>query len=367
MSRHVVHIINNLGVGGAERFVTQLAPAQARLGWRPSVLTLVEPNPLAAALAEHGIGHRCMARARLNDPRFAFDLWRVLREMRPDVVHTHLFYADSFGRVAARAARVPAVLSTEHSTEGGALSRRRLSGMRATAGLAHRIVAVSEAVRQSTAERLGVPAARIPVIPNGLDLGPWHAAQPLPRRELGIAADAVVVGCVGRLVRSKGYDPLLQAVARIREPALRLLMVGDGPDRPELERRARELGLEAAVQWLGLRNDVPRLLKTLDIFALPSQWEGHSIALLEAMAAGCACLVSDIPELVETLGEAGVRVQPDDVDSIEAGLRQLLADAGRRAGLGRAARQAAQGFSIDIAAGRYVALYTQVLERRGRG
>jgi glycosyltransferase involved in cell wall biosynthesis len=371
----VLHIINNLTVGGAERFVTQLLPALARLGWTPSVLTLVEPNPLAAEVTAHGIPYRCMGRDRLNDPRLVLDLLRAIRELRPDVVHTHLFYADTFGRAAARAARVRAVVSTEHSTEGGVLSRRRRAGMRATAGWANRLVAVSEAVRRRAASRLGIAESSLRVIPNGIDLAPFASAAPLPRTELDLPAGAVVVGCVGRVVDSKGYAALLQAVARIRAgswtnagtPELRVLFAGDGPDRERLQARAQELGLEPVVRWLGIRHDVPRILKTIDLFAMPSEWEGHSIALLEAMAAGRACLVSDIPELIEVLGVACVRVQPRDPDSIAAGLLQLAQSPGRRADLGRAARERAQVYSIDVSARRYADLYEEVLEARAGG
>ena len=362
-----MHIINNLPVGGAERFLVQLVPAQVRLGWRAGVVTLVEPNPLAAELERRGIPYRGLGRPRLNDPRLALDLWRELRRLQPDVVHTHLFYADTFGRVAARAARVPGVVTTEHSTEGGRLSRRRRTGMHATARLAHRTVAVSEAVRRNTATRLGMPAELIRVIPNGIDLEPWDLAAALPRGELGVPEYAVVVGCVARMVESKGYDALLRAVARLQQPSLHLLMVGDGPARSRLEQEARELGLDATVHWLGFRDDVPQLLKSIDIFAMPSQWEGHSMALLEAMAAGCACLVSDIPELTETLGDACVRVRSGDVDSIAVGLTQLLTAPERRAELGRAAKRAARSFSIDVAARRYVALYDEVLAELGPG
>ena len=376
MSRHVVHIINNLTVGGAERFVTQLLPAQARLGWRPSVLTLVEPNPLAAEITAHGIVYRCMDRARLNDPRLVLDLRRAIRELRPDVVHTHLFYADTFGRPAARSAGVRAVVSTEHSTEGGALSRRRRAGMRATVGLVHQLVAVSETVRRRAAPRLGVTESSIRVIPNGIDLQPFEAAAPLPRGELDIPAGALVVGCIGRVVESKGYDALLQAVARIRTSGstagartaeLCVLFAGDGPDRVRLEARTQELRLGAVVRWLGVRHDVPRILKTIDVFAMPSEWEGHSIALLEAMAAGRACLVSDIPELIEVLGGACVRVRPHDLESMTAGLVKLAESPDRRAELGRAARERAQAYTIDVAARRYVALYAEVLAERSSG
>jgi glycosyltransferase involved in cell wall biosynthesis len=361
----VVHVINNLVVGGAERFLVQLVRAQTKLGWDPAVATLVQPNPLAGELERLGIPHWSCGRSRLNDPRLVLDLRAVLRRHHPDVVHTHLFYADAFGRVAARLAGVPAIVTTEHSTEGGLLSRRRLAGMRATAGLADRIVAVSEPVRQSAALRLGVPVERIDVIPNGIDLEAWAGFEARARAARAATGRDVVVGCVGRLVEAKGYDLLLEALAQLEPPRPRLVVAGDGPDRAELEARAARLGIAADVEWLGFRPDVPALLASFDVFAMPSRWEGHSVALLEAMAAGCACLGSDIPEIVETLGDAGLCVEAGSVAALAAGLRQLAASPERRAELGRAAEHRVRRFSIDSAAQRYADVYAAALATHG--
>src|SRR5262245_23997596 len=207
----VAHLINNLPVGGAERFLVDLATAQKRAGWDPVVVPLASPNPLAATFVAHGIAVRPLGRRRLNDPRLLFDAWRALAALRPDVAHTHLFYADVFGRAAARLARVPAIVSTEHSTEREPQSARRRWGARATARLADRIVAVSAPVRAAAAARLGLPAADIDVIRNGIDLAAIAAAPPLPRAELQLPPAAVVVGCVGRLVALKGFDAVLAA------------------------------------------------------------------------------------------------------------------------------------------------------------
>jgi glycosyltransferase involved in cell wall biosynthesis len=357
----VLHVINALSVGGAERFLLQLAPAQARRGCQPSILTLVEPNPLADLCAARGVGYRCLGRKRLNDPRLVADVWRALRDLRPDVVHTHLFYADTFGSVAARAAGVRAVMSTQHSTQRGQLSWRRRAGIRTMARFAHRVVAVSDAVRRSAAAHLGTPESLITVIPNGITLEEWETAAAVSRVDLGIPEDALVVGCVGRVVEAKGYEAFLQVIARLADPRVCVLMVGDGPDRQRLENASTQLGLASTVRWLGFRQDVPRILKTLDVFAMPSLWEGHSVALLEAMAAGCACLVSDIPELAETAGTAAARVRPGDLAAMARTLQELLASPELRRDLGQAAKRIARNFSIDRAAERYLRVYQDLL------
>lgn len=364
----VLHIINNLDVGGAERFLVQLLHEQARLGWRTGVITLTDLNPGARDLYGSGVLFRSCGRTRLNDPRLLFDLMSQLSRLRPDVVHTHLFYADTFGRLAAWLQGMRAIVSTEHSTEAWALSAKRRLAMRWTHRLARHVVAVSEAVRQAAAARLHVDPSSLEVIPNGIDLTAWEGMKPCARSVLELSEEDFVVGCVGRMVESKGYDVLMRAAARLVEedPAsvatLRLLMIGDGPERGALQQLAAQLGLQSAVRWLGMRRDVPELLLMLDVFAMPSAYEGHSMALLEAMAAGCACLVSDIPEIAGTVGDAAWRVPPGDVTALAEGLGALRCDPERRSKLGTAARQAVQAYSIVAAAKRYLSLY---VEERG--
>ncbi len=362
---HVVHIINNLVFGGAERFLVELVAQQAALGCRVDVLTLAEPNPLASEITSaqsNEITYRGLGRARLNDPRLLTDVRDALAPMHPDVVHTHLFYADVFGRLAARWLRVPAIVSTEHSTERGALSWKRRAGMRLVARIPQRVVAVSEATRARLLERLRLAPERVTVIANGIALARWRDASPMPRAELGIDERARVVGAVGRLVESKAYDDLLRAVAQLGDSRVEVVMVGDGPHAGSLRELAVGLGLERRVHWLGVRRDVERIVKMLDVFVLPSLWEGHSVALLEAMAAGRACVVSNVPELVQTLGGAGVAVPPRDVNGLAGALRALLGDATARRRYETQALREVERYSIEHAAQRYVSLYNELLD-----
>jgi len=352
---HVVHCINNLPVGGAEQFLVELVRQQQRLGLHVRVLSLIPPNPLATELE---VPFECLGRRRLNDPRVIRDLVRTLRSGPVDLLHTHLFYADTFGRIAARWCGIPCI-STEHSTEAGTLSRRRQWGMRVTVPWARRVVAVSPAVQAAVCKRLRLPTDRVPIIPNGLDLSRFQNVTALQRAALSVPADAFLVGCVGRLVASKGLDALLQALTRPSMQDVHLLLVGEGPERPTLERQAAGIGVTARIHWLGLRRDVPEILAALDVFAMPSHWEGHSIALLEAMASGCALVVSNVPELTGTTGDAAVAVAPGNADSIAAGIRALRED-DRRQRAGAAARQQAQRFSIESAARSYQRLYNEV-------
>jgi glycosyltransferase involved in cell wall biosynthesis len=363
---HVVHVINNLPVGGAERFLVLLADAQRRRGLQVDVVGLTEPNPLAAALAARGIPFTCLGSTSLRDARIMAGLWRFLRRRKPDVVHTHLFYADTFGRLAARLAGVPVVVSTEHSTERTAVSGRRATAIRLAAPLAMRIAAVSSTVAEAAAARLHVSASRIEVIPNGIELAPWAAAQPVSRADLGIDPQAFLVGSVGRLDPAKGHDILIDAIAAMHDRRVQVVVVGDGPSRKALETQAGERGVAAAFHWLGWRSDVAAILASLDAFAQPSRFEGHSMALLEAMAAGRACVVSDLPELTSTLDDAGLQAAAGDPAAFAAQLGRLRDDGALRTRLGSAARAASAAYSIDVSAARYHDLYTRVAAERRR-
>lgn len=361
----VVHIINNLPVGGAERFLVLLAHAQARHGIRTEVVALTGPNPLAESLAARGVPFTALGARSLRDPRAATDLWRLLRERRPDAVHTHLFYADTFGRVAARAAGVPVVVSTEHSTERTQISAKRRWGMRLTAPLVQRVAAVSKAVAEAAVGRTPSLAGKVVVIPNGIELEPWMRAVPLPREGWRAGAGDFVIGCVGRLDAAKAQDVLVDAVAEAGDRRWIVVVAGDGPLREPLAARARDRGVESQFRWLGFHDDVPALLAAVDVYVQPSRYEGHSMALLEAMASGRACVVSDIPELVRTLDGTGAVVPAGDAPALAAALRRLQGDPELRARWGHAAQQAVQPNSIDASAAQYVALYREVAAERG--
>jgi glycosyltransferase involved in cell wall biosynthesis len=143
-----------------------------------------------------------------------------------------------------------------------------------------------------------------------------------------------------------------------------VVVAGEGPDRDRLAALAAELGLGGRVHFLGQRDDVARVLHTIDVFALPSRFEGSSVALLEALAAGRACIVGDIPELTAVAGRAALAVTPGDAPAIAAALG-LLCDASRRRALGETALAIAAAYDIDTVAARYTQVYRAVLQRKG--
>lgn len=278
------------------------------------------------------------------------DLVRLMRRVRPHVVHTHTAKAGTLGRLAALVARVPVRVHTFHGHVfdgyfSPAKTRAFLAIERALARRTQRILTVSEHVRD---ELLGLGIGRreqVTVVPLGLDLDPFTRADEhrgALRRELGLPADTPLVGIVARLVPIKAHEVFLAAAARIaaRLPACRFVVVGDGERRAELETLAAHTGLGDRVHFLGWRADLAHIDADLDVAVLTSRNEGSPVALIEAMAAALpvvATAVGGVPDLVRE-GVHGHLVAMDDAAGIADATVALLADPARRRALGRAGR-----------------------------
>jgi glycosyltransferase involved in cell wall biosynthesis len=269
-------------------------------------------------------------------------LAKIIRRGRFDVVHNHNFTALVAGLPAAIIGRARAVVRTEHNvvhTRGPA--RHYLS--RAAALREDAQIGVSAAVRRAHTECGRIPASRFVTVLNGIDkerLVPAADRAPV-RRELGLPDDAIVCLNIGSLTEQKNRGTLLDATARLSDiEALRVLVVGSGPEREKLETRAGELGLSRRVLFLGQRLDVPDLLAASDIFVLSSDWEGLPITILEAMTSGVPCVataVGGVPEVL-TDGVTGVTVEPGDPGALADGIRALALDPELRARMAAAAR-----------------------------
>jgi len=209
-------------------------------------------------------------------------------------------------------------------------------------------------------------------IPNGIDTSTFAAAEvdrPAVRTAIGIASDAPVIGTVGRLAEVKQQGVLIRAFAQILPafPTARLVLVGDGPLRAELEGLAASLGLGGVVLFAGYRPDPERFLAAIDVFVLPSGAEAMPLVIPEAWAAGLpvvATRVGGIPDMVEH-GKTGLLVEPGDVDGLAVRVRQLLADRALARGLGRAGRELARArYDVNAMAGAYDRTYRELLTKR---
>ncbi|MEU8340911.1 glycosyltransferase [Spirillospora sp. NPDC048832] len=293
----VLHVITGLEYGGAER---QLALLLRHLPVECEVATLTRTGTLGAEMRRSGVPVHAIGMRGNRDLAALPRLVRLIRRGGYDVVHTHLYRACVYGRIAARIAGTPRVIATEHSLGDGHIEGRATTrGIRALYRATERLGSLTVAVSPTVAERLrgwGVPPGRITVIPNGVDAAAFAfdaARRAATRRRLGILPAEPVVGAVGRLVPTKRFDLLIDAVARL--DGVRLLLVGAGPERAALERRARDLRVPVA--FTGGTSDVPGALAAMDVLAAPSAQEAFGLGVLEALAAGLPVRYTACPAL----------------------------------------------------------------------
>ncbi|MBW2313584.1 MAG: glycosyltransferase [Deltaproteobacteria bacterium] len=363
----IAFITNDLEIGGAQQFLVSLIRALDRGRFAPHLATLSGQGVWVEAVRELGVEYfhapavRRAGSLRVIDPRALWALTRQLRDWRVDVVHTQLFLGNTLGRLAALGAGVPRWVATEHSTY---FDHTRLQWWidRRLARRTDRIVAVAEPVARHLVAG-GIPAERIAVVPNGIAL---ERFEKLPSRErarsdLGLHPDDFVLGSVARLTGEKSLEAILDLMPhlRARVPKVQLLIVGDGPQRRALVRRATEHGLESSVRLLGERSDVERILPALDLFVFPSRREGLPTALLEAMAAGVTPVVQDLPyaRVVVEDGVDGCHIDFTDVPAAVDALTALARHPERRAALGAGAKRKAEQFSIRRTAEALSAIY----------
>ena len=370
---HALQLIDGLNIGGAEILLRELSVGLLRRGFRVSI-GYSSSGPLVQELTSLGLPLTRLPRLMRIDPILFCGMVGLIRRESPQIVHTHLFKSDFHGRLAARIAGVPVVVSTLHSIDPLAQERSlgRLYGW--TARFADRVIAVSEDVRRFHATHTGIPEEKLVTIENGVDIHRFaglESAGRSVRKELGFD-DALVFGVVGRLTPPKDHSTFLKAAALIlkKVPKARFLIVGDGPLRKALEIQAQKTGLANAVIFTGLRKDVPALLAALDVLVFSSLWEGLPVALLEGMAAArpiVATNVGGIPEVVLP-NKSALLVPPGDAHALAQACLRLASDSTTRHSMGQAGlERVVARYSIGAMIDHTVALYAKLLQERGLG
>lgn len=299
----LLHCIQNMGSGGAERQLTLIARAQARRGHTVHV-ALVPEGPNLERLANSGAQVHALPRRNYHHPAFMADLHRVFRRVNPNVVHSWLSQMDVFAGLVACWDRRPLVLMEQNSA-GAYQENFKQTVLRPFVGrFAQAIVANSEMGLKYWRRRVS-RHTKLAVVRNGLAIEEIDAAPATDLTDLGIPREMPLVLFVGRLVDQKNLGLLVEAMALVveRMPAT-LLICGEGPNRPALTEQVRSLGLKDRVIMPGYRTDVLGLMKRADVFVNPSLYEGQPNTVVEAMACGCPLVVSDIPEHREFLDES---------------------------------------------------------------
>jgi glycosyltransferase involved in cell wall biosynthesis len=387
----LLHVIETLGSGGAERLLHTNLTYLDRARFRSSVVALrAEGDHWRAPIEALGVAVENLGvRTRRDLPGATFRLRKLIARRGVTLLHTHLWEANVVGRLAGRLSGVP-VISSIHNPDyepaawragrhgHGAKRLFFLALDRATARIGcTRMIAVSESVRTSGHAYLRFPLERIDVVENPIDLDELRRPPARDRnailRELGLPADALLMLSVARLSPQKGLHHAIDALARILEshPRAHLLSVGALDHAvwfDALKRRSEERGVAAHVHFLGPRRDVADWLRACDVFVFPSLFEGLGLALIEAMAAGVACVASAVGPVTGIVrdGVDGLLVPAGDEVALAKALLKVIDDPPRRASLGRAAADAAaRRFDPRSGARRLEEVYERVLAACG--
>lgn len=340
-----------------------LAQLSAVLERGDEAIGISAPGPYVAELEARGVRHVALPSSTRGmdlaaDARAAVELWRILRRERPDVLHTHNPKPGIYGRIVGRLAGVPRVVNTVHglyATPQDRWAKRAI--VYALEAVASRyshveLVQNSEDLALLTHWRLS-PPAKTRLLGNGVDLARFDPGPPAEARArrtsaraaLGVTDDRVVVGCVGRLVAEKGYPELFAAAERLGDGYVVLAVGPDDPTKADaLAAADRRRGEAAGVRFLGMRTDVDKLYRAMDVFVLPSHREGFPRAAMEAAAMGLPVVATDIRGCRQVVapGETGALVPVGDVDALVGAIAALGADAALRARQGAAARARAE-------------------------
>ncbi len=362
-----LHLITELDTGGAQKALARLLAHLDRTRFTPHVACLYNGDKaVAQEIRELGIPVTDLGMTTKWRLDAFWRLYRLLRRELPTILHTWMFHANIPGRVLGRLAGIPIIISSERTM--GQESRWRYQINRCTDPLTDRVACVSQLVANFVVKEVGIPRYKTIVIPNGIDM---HDFEYLPvkrqvRADLGLFRETALVGTVTRLAPVKRLDILLQAMALMDDvPAV---IVGGGPEHDRLETLSNQLGLMKQVHLVGYQSNVSKWLAAMDIFALTSDWEGMSNALLEAMAAGLpvvATAVGGTPEVVVD-GVTGFLVPPRDPQALADAILRLLRDPELRQRMGEAGRaRVAAHFSIEQMVHKTEALYEQLLAEKG--
>lgn len=366
--------ITELDVGGAERCCAELAARLDRIRFAPVVYALSPPpadrqRSVLPRLEQAGVPVVFLGGRGMRDlPRVVVRLRRHWRNRPPAIVQSLLFHANLVARWAASGHPRPVVLSGVRVAERAAKWHLLLD--RWTQRRADGYVCVSQQVAGFCRDTARLPAGKLHVIPNGVDVEAIRSQPPAGLSLLGVPNGRRVAVAIGRLERQKGIDRLLPLADVWRRGGLAnwdLLLVGDGPDRPELQRQFDQRGAGSRVHFAGWRPDVPAILRACHLLVLPSRWEGMPNAVLEAMAAGLPVAATDVEGVREILGPlAAEQVVPNtDGRAIVELLASLAEDEPQRQRLGRENQaRAGREFSWDQRVREYEALWERLLGQR---
>ncbi|WP_114491386.1 glycosyltransferase [Candidatus Ulvibacter alkanivorans] len=325
----IVHIINSLNTGGAEKLVLETIPEYRKKGLMVDVVLLDgTEHPFVKQLkSNNDITLFSLGVGGIYNPWNIFKLRKYLKNY--DIAHVHLFpalYFVVFAKVLSNAKI--SLVYTEHSTSNRRLKNTIFSFIdKHIYRFYHRIICITEEIRHIIQNHTGLNSKRVKVIENGVDISRFHNALPLERHKIDkrlIASDLVLIQ-VARFNQPKDQKTVIRSLTRLPQN-VKLLLIGDGELKNECEALVGQLQLKSRVFFLGLRMDVPQLLKMADIVILSSFHEGLSLSSIEGMAAGKPFVATNVPGLTDVVKGAGVLFEPKDEKGLANEINKLIDD-----------------------------------------
>jgi sugar transferase (PEP-CTERM/EpsH1 system associated) len=374
----VVHLIHRLAVGGLENGVVNVINYMPPERYRHAIVCLTDSTDFRKRIRHADVPVIALKKRAGQDFGVYSRLWKVLRRLQPDIVHTRNLSGLEY-LVPAAFARVPGRIHGEHGRDMYDLDGLRVKYnllRKAVRPLVHHYIAVSANLADWLARTVGIRSDRVAQIYNGVDLRRFHpptGSHPSLGPESFALPGTLVVGTVGRMVAVKDQLTLVRAFLHLLQTTpearkrLRLVMIGDGPLR-EVASQMLQAGSASHLAWLpGERSDIPDIMRSLDMFVLPSLREGLSNTILEAMASGAPVIATRVggnPELVEE-GQTGMLVSPADPVRLAEAMRAYLVEPGLSTSHGHAGRKRAEArFSMEAMVNGYLAVYDAVLGRK---
>jgi glycosyltransferase involved in cell wall biosynthesis len=367
----VVHLVEDLKVGGSEKVIAGIVTGLNHRKFDVEIWCLANGGPVADWLRQMGIAVQIFNWRTYHNPLNIVRLSYHLRKSRVDIVHTHGYFGSTFGRIAALAAGVTCILTHVHTSYSD-FSRRHLLIEKGLSYVTQKIICVSKTVRDFVESREGVRPEKTCLIYNvPIWLFENGSDRPPSRPSLGFSDQDCVIVSVGSLVENKGHRVLIEALRMLipTHPLLKLLILGDGPLRSELEQLAQRHQLSSAVVFAGVVKNPRPFLALSDIFVLPTIYrEGLPLAVLEAMDQRLPVVASSIggiPEAVEH-NRSGLLVAPKDCHALSAAIARLAMDSSERNAMGVEGQQiVSQKFRHDRMIAQIESLYETLLDRRG--
>jgi glycosyltransferase involved in cell wall biosynthesis len=365
----VLYLSHAFMVGGAEEMVLNLV-RHLPDRFEPAVMCINQAGPIGEEIRRTGVPFSVLRLTPgVSRPLDVLRLRDAVQALSPTIVHTFLLTGSLYGRFAAMMSGVPIVIGTEVNIYEkkkplhARLERWLMNGTDA-------VIASAESVKEHYVAQVGADPAKVDVIYNAVD---WAQLQATTTREefrtsIGVPIDAPAAGIIARLTEQKAHRVLFEAIAQPELSALHVVVVGDGELREELQSRAASLGIQGRVHFLGARRDLGNILAAIDIFAMPSFWEGLPLSMVLAMGAGLpvvASRVAGIPEVVHDR-VSGLLVDAGDASQLARALAALVQDGALRARLGTAARAYVRPrFGVDGYVASIAGLYDRLLDAKG--